>query len=464
MTGLETMKNKKAITLFGGTGDLTYRKLLPALYNLDALGKLEENFEVVIIGRRPYSQEDYINIVRDWVKEYARTKFDDEQFEAYAKRIVYFKMDMTNVEDYKLLQEFYTKEKITEHVYYYAVSPVFFITITNGLKKYCSENNAKVIIEKPFGENLQKAGELNERLAEFFGQEEIYHIDHYLGKEMIQNILSLRFKNIIFKGIWNKDFIENVQITAAETVGVGTRASYYDKSGALKDMVQNHLLQVLSIVAMEEPKEEGSVGIHNSQYNLLKSLKPIDNVHDNLVMAQYEGYLEEENIAPDSKTETYAALKLFIENERWSGVPFFIRTGKKLGDRETQVVVQFKAVGDVPGNVLIIKIQPDEGVYFQFSAKKPGTEQELQQISLDFCQSCILENRINTPEAYERLLDACFRGDRSLFSQWEQIVVSWNFVNDLLKKYHEQGSPLYTYPQGSMGPKEADEFVNWIRH
>lgn len=463
MTGLGTMENKTAITLFGGTGDLTYRKLLPALYNLNALGKLADDFKIVVIGRREYSQTDYIDIARTWVKEYARTKFDDEEFESYAKRIIYFKMNMTNEDDYAMLQEFYTKEDIQNHVYYFAVAPSFFMIITNGLQKHCSENNAKVIIEKPFGEDLEKAGLLNDELEKFFNQDEIYHIDHYLGKEMIQNILSLRFKNIIFKGIWNKDFIENVQITAAETVGVGTRASYYDKSGALKDMVQNHLLQVLSLVAMEEPRGTESIRIHESQYNLLSALKPIEDVRDSLVMAQYEGYLQEENIPIDSKTETYAALKLYIDNERWEGVPFFIRTGKKMDNRETQVVVQFKAVGDVPGNVLIIRIQPDEGVYFQFNAKKPGTEQELQQISLDFCQSCILENRINTPEAYERLLDACFKGDRSLFSQWDQIVASWTFVNKLIAKYEEQGSPLYTYEQGSKGPKEADELVNWVK-
>ena len=463
MTGLETMGNKTAITLFGGTGDLTYRKLLPALYNLNGLGKLADDFKIVVIGRREYSQADYINIFRNWVKEHARTKFDDEQFESYAKRIIYFKMNMTNEDDYAMLQEFYAREDIQNHVYYFAVAPSFFMTITNGLKKHCSENNAKVIIEKPFGEDLEKAGLLNNELEKFFNQDEIYHIDHYLGKEMIQNILSLRFKNIIFKGIWNKDFIENVQITAAETVGVGTRASYYDKSGALKDMVQNHLLQVLSLVAMEEPKGTESSRIHESQYNLLSALKPIEDVRDSLVMGQYEGYLQEENIPADSKTETYAALKLYVDNERWQGVPFFIRTGKKMDSRETQVVVQFKAVGDVLGNVLIIRIQPDEGVYFQFNAKKPGTEKELQQISLDFCQSCILENRINTPEAYERLLDACFKGDRSLFSQWDQIVASWTFVNDLIAKYEEQGSPLYTYEQGSKGPKEADKLVNWVK-
>ena len=463
MTGLGTMENKTAITLFGGTGDLTYRKLLPALYNLNVLGKLADDFKIVVIGRRAYTQSEYIDIARTWVKEYARTKFDDEQFNAYANRIIYFKMDMTNEDHYEMLQEFYNKEDIQNHVYYYAVAPSFFITITNGLKKYCSENNAKVIIEKPFGEDLENAGLLNDNLAEFFKQEEIYHIDHYLGKEMIQNILSLRFENIIFKGIWNKDFIENVQISAAETVGVGTRASYYDESGALKDMVQNHLLQVLSLVAMEEPKEDGSRGIHESQYNLLSAMKPIVDVHESLVMGQYEGYLQEANIPAVSKTETYAALKLFVDNERWEGVPFYIRTGKMLDKRETQVVVQFKAVGTSPGNVLIIKIQPEEGVYFQFNAKKPGADQELQPISLDFCQSCILENIMNTPEAYERLLDDCFKEDRSLFSQWHQIVVSWTFVNELIAKYKEQGSPLYTYERGSKGPIEAEKLVNWVK-
>ena len=213
MTGLEIMESRNAITLFGGTGDLTYRKLLPALYNLDVLGKLDDEFKIIVIGRRPYTPDQYIEIARDWVKEHARTKFDEEQFSSYSRRIIYFKMDMTDEEEYRILQMFYDLMRIDQHVYYYAVAPSFFLTITRGLKKYCSENNAKVIVEKPFGENLEKAGMLNDELAEFFGQDEIYHIDHYLGKEMIQNILSLRFKNIIFKGIWNKDFIENIQIS-----------------------------------------------------------------------------------------------------------------------------------------------------------------------------------------------------------------------------------------------------------
>lgn len=449
----------KAITIFGGSGDLTYRKLLPAMYNLFVLNKLDDNFKIVGIGRRDYTTKDYVEIARGWMKEHSRKKYTDETFDKFAERIIYFKMDISDEEEYSRLQQFYGEENITEHVYYYAVAPSMFIPVTNGLKKYCSENHAKVIIEKPFGENLENATELNDKLAEFFGQDEIFHIDHYLGKEMIQNIMSVRFNNAIFKGIWNKDFIDSVQITAAESVGVETRAGYYDKSGAMKDMVQNHLLQVLSIVAMEEPT--GNT-MHKEQFELLNALKPVENVEGNLVMGQYEGYLDENNIAPNSKTETFVAMKVEIDNDRWRGVPFFIRTGKKMKTRESQVIVKFKSNNDAPSNLLIIKVQPTEGIYLKFNAKKPGTDNDLQEVSMDFCQSCILENRMNTPEAYERLLDACFNNDRMLFSKWDQIVVSWNYVNKLLEKHKEANSPLYTYPQESMGPEEANKLTDWI--
>lgn len=452
------MKNS-AITLFGGSGDLTYRKLLPAMYNLFVLGKLDDDFKIIGIGRRNYTTKDYVEITREWMKDYSRKKYVEETFNEFAKKIIYFKMDISNEEEYERLQKFYKKENIVSHIYYYAVAPSMFLTVTNGLKKYCSENNAKVIIEKPFGENLENATELNSKLAEFFGQDEIYHIDHYLGKEMIQNILSLRFNNAIFKGIWNKDFIDSIQITAAESVGVETRAGYYDKNGAMKDMVQNHLLQVLSIVAMEEPT---SNTMHKEQFELLNSLKKVSDVNSNLVMGQYNGYLEEDNIAENSKTETYVALKVEIDNERWRGVPFFIRTGKKMQTRESQVIVKFKSENQAPANLLIIKIQPTEGIYLKFNAKKPGTDNELQEVSMDFCQSCILENRMNTPEAYERLLYACFNGDRMLFSKWDQIVVSWNYVNDLLEKHRLSDSPLYKYDQLSMGPEKANKLTDWV--
>lgn len=458
MTGLKKPQNS-AITLFGGSGDLTYRKLLPAMYNLHVLNQLDENFKIIAIGRREYTTKNYIEISKKWVEEFSRKKFDEEKFQEFAKRITYFKMDISVIEQYEFLQQFYQSNCIENHIYYYAVAPSFFLPITKGLEKYCRDNHAKVIIEKPFGEDLETAEKLNESLAQFFGQDEIYHIDHYLGKEMIQNILSIRFKNAIFKGIWNRDFIDHIQISALESVGVGSRAGYYDKSGALKDMVQNHLLQLLSIVTLEESDNQD---FSSAQFALLNSLRPIENIEENLVMGQYAGYLDELNIAPNSKTETYVALKLFIDNERFKDVPIYIRTGKKMNNRESQVVIKFKPVGNQEGNVLIIKIQPDEGVYLQFNAKKPGSEQEIQKVTMDFCQSCVLENRINTPEAYERLLFACMNGDRSLFSKWDQIALSWHFINDLLDKYKNSDQKLYIYEPNSEGPKKAESLIQWI--
>ncbi len=446
------------ITLFGGSGDLTYRKLLPAMYNLEVLGMLKDNFRIIAIGRRDYSTADYIGIAKKWIQDYSRKQFDEATFIRYSARISYFKMDISNMEEYRRLQDYYQSLEVDKHIYYYAVAPSLFLPITDGLAKYCRDNKAQVIVEKPFGETLAAATELNGKLESFYGKENVYHIDHYLGKEMIQNILSIRFHNAIFRGIWNKDYIQDVQITAAEKVGVGTRAGYYDQSGALRDMVQNHLLQVLSIVGLEAPN--GNIAAR--QYELLSAIRPIENVEEQVVMGQYEGYLEEENIPKDSRTETYVAVKLFVDNPRWEGVPFYIRTGKKMREQESKVVIRFKSELGEANNVLIIRIQPDEGIYLKFNAKKPGTEQELQTVSMDFCQSCVLENRINTPEAYERLIYSAFKQDQSLFSKWDQIVVSWHFVNDLLQQYKAAGRPLYHYAEGSCGPAEADKLVDWV--
>lgn len=461
MTGWGIMENK-AITLFGGTGDLTYRKLLPALYHLNLLGKLEDNFRIIAVGRREYSREDYLKIAKEKIREFSRTDLQEEAFEEFQKKLYYFQMDIAVEEDYAKLQEYYLKNKITRHFYYYAVAPDFFLKITNALKKYCEKNQASVIIEKPFGENLENARELNEKLAEFFGEKDIYHIDHYLGKEMIQNILTVRFTNALFKGIWNREFIENVQITAYETVGVETRAAYYDKAGAMKDMVQNHLLQVLSMVAMEEPKESRVEYMGEAQYRVLESIQALEDLPSQLVLGQYEGYLEEANIQEGSKTESFVAMKLFLDNERWRGIPFFIRTGKKMGEKDTKVVIQFKETNGNPGNVLVIRIQPEEGIFLQFNIKKPGTEEELERVSMDFCQSCSLENALNTPEAYERLLLAYFQEDKSLFSKWDQIVLSWNFIDNLMREYRRQNLELYSYQVGSLGPQKALEMVDWI--
>lgn len=452
---------RRALTLFGGSGDLTYRKLLPALYNLESLGKLEKEFRIIALGRRDYTTEIYLEIAKKWIIEHARKQYDESVFQAFSSRLTYFKMDISQEKEYARLQAFYEQNQIEEHIYYYAVAPELFLPITKALKIHSSHNKAKVIIEKPFGEDLENARQLNASLAEFFGQKDIFHIDHYLGKEMIQNISALRFQNTVFAGIWNKDFIESIQIVAAEKEGIGTRAGYYDQTGAMKDMVQNHLLQVLSIVAMEEPLSHQAVDIHQEQFKVLQSLKPITDIKENLLLGQYDGYLSEPNIPPQSKTETFVALKLYIENERWQGVPFFICTGKKLKYRETFVVVRFKARGKMPPNLLILKIQPEEGVQFQFSIKKPGTLNEFEEICISESERTGAKN--NTPEAYERLLSACFENDRSLFTHWEQIVLSWNYVNGLLEAYQKEGGRLLSYAPDTLGPEEMHGWTDWFK-
>ena len=309
-----------------------------------------------------------------------------------------------------------------------------------------------------FGKDLASARELNAQLEAFFAPDQIYHIDHYLGKEMVRNIQTIRFMNPIFANIWNHDYIENIQISAMEEVGVETRGSYYDQSGALKDMVQNHLFQILSIVAMEPMRDNSREEMHRCQLDALKHLRKVSalKLEDTLILAQYDGYLKEKDVAADSKTETYAALRLFIDNERWQGTPFYLRTGKKLDRREMEIIITFKRpLPTADPNILIIKIQPTEGVYVRFNIKKPGNSEEIVPASMDFCQSCQEINRINTPEAYERLLMAVALGDASWFSQWDQIETSWEYVDQLKQRAVNEFLPIHVYQPGSEGPDEA---------
>lgn len=449
-------------TIFGGTGDLTFRKLLPALYNLQAQSKLEEDFSIVIIGRRDYDHAGYCEEAAGWIKQYARLPYRMDEFERFARRIHYVQMDFTGLENYERLNAFYKERHLHNHVFYFAVAPRFFAVIAKGLEQVEKACTGKVIIEKPFGEDLESARVLNEDLERFFTKERMFHIDHYLGKEMVRNMQAIRFMNPIFQDVWNAKYIEHVQISAMETVGVENRGGYYDQSGALKDMVQNHLFQILSIVAMEQPGELMLAGeeMHREQIRVLSSLHTPENIEDSLVLGQYRGYREEKAVAEDSVTETYAALKVFLDNDRWRGMPFYIRTGKKLGHREMQVLVVFKsAAPQVESNILNIKIQPTEGVYLQFNIKKPGEEDEIAQAKMDFCQSCSFINQMNTPEAYERLLGACVRGERFWFSQWDQIEASWKYVDDIRKRYHEKNLPVYEYEPGTYGPGAAEKML-----
>ncbi len=401
------------LTIFGGTGDLTFRKLLPALYTMDITGKLPQDSRITIIGRRDYDSSHYRRISRDWVEKFTRLSFEEKAFDRFSEKIDYYRMDFSRLEAYHGLNHYYRENDISSHIFYFAVAPRFFSAITEGLKLVHGSSSGKVILEKPFGENLAAATALNTELEAFFGPEHIYRIDHYLGKEMVRNIQAIRFSNPIFTDVWNSRYIESVQISALEDMGVETRGGYYDASGALKDMVQNHLFQILSIMAMERPEEFSPRGLHDAQLDVFRCLRPADetSIESTLVLGQYEGYRGEPLVKPDSQTETYGALRLFIDNERWKGTPFYIRTGKKTGKREIELAVIFRRpYPDVEPNILIIKIQPTEGVYLQFNIKRPGDSEDIIPAKMDFCQNCSLIHQLNTPEAYERLITACMAG------------------------------------------------------
>lgn len=466
MNGGHLMMNEWTFTIFGGTGDLTYRKLLPALYNLYVSGQCK-TFRIVIIGRRSYDHDSYCTIIKEWIKQFVRMPYCDEAFEEFSAKLYYHQMDFTKEDTYQELDNFYRTHQMQHHIFYFAVAPRFFEAIANGLQYVSNAQKGRVVIEKPFGEDLISAEKLNERLEAFFSPHHIYHIDHYLGKEMVRNIQTIRFLNPIFANIWNHDHIEHVQISAMEEVGVETRGSYYDQSGALKDMVQNHLFQILSIIAMEPMNSYTREDMHQKQLEALRALRdPKElSMQDTLVLGQYDGYQKEDQVAFDSETETYAALRLFIDNERWKGTPFYIRTGKKLNQREMEVVITFKA--PYPGidpNILIIKIQPTEGVYVRFNIKKPGNSEDIVPVSMDFCQSCLDINRINTPEAYERLLMAVIQEDLSWFSKWDQIEISWNYIDQLKRRAREEHLPIALYPSNSCGPQEAEDLLKQHGH
>lgn len=459
------MHNAQVFTIFGGTGDLTFRKLIPALYNMQAAGKEELCTRVVVVGRRDYTSQEYRVLARDWVEKFARLHYKEEIYQKLAERILYYRMDFTQEDAYAGLEEFYRNIDAREHIFYFAVAPRFFCTIVNGLKKVSGACAGKVVLEKPFGENLTAAAALNRTMEGFFGPDHIYRIDHYLGKEMVRNIQTIRFANPIFSSIWDSRHISCIQISALEEVGVETRGGYYDHSGALKDMMQNHLFQILTIVAMEQPASLAVEDMHLEQMRALSSLRMSQDISKSMVLGQYEGYRQEPAVDGNSSTETYAALRLMADNDRWRGMPFYIRTGKKLGRREMQVAVVFKspAAGMEP-NILNIKIQPTEGVYLQFNIKRPGETEDIIQAKMDFCQSCSFINQMNTPEAYERLIGACIRGERSWFSQWDQVESSWRYVDAIRDMYQDAGLPVYPYSPGGDGPDMAANLLRGYGH
>lgn len=435
---------KTKLVIFGATGDLTKRKLLPALYNLEAVNLLPEDMKVISVGRREIDSDIYKEKALDAIKSFSRNEPDLDIWKRLCEKIEYLKMDFTKQEEYHKLSNIYADTKQT--IFYLAVAPEYFETITLNLKPLLKEFPLppRVVIEKPFGYDLNSAILLNNLLVETYGEENIYRIDHYLGKEMLQNIMFIRFGNTIFEPIWNRDYIEQIQIISSETIGIETRGNYYERAGAIRDMLQSHLLQLVSLIAMDRPKDLKTETIRDEKVKVLSALRPQTEAEqkDYLVFGQYgrlddiPAYREEKNVSPDSNTETFVALRLLLNSERWQGVPFYIMTGKRLPVKKTEIIIQFKKLPspyndeDLKNNQLVFKIQPEEGVYFEFNAKKPGTLEEIVPVKMDFCQNC--EVGINSPEAYERLLLDVIKGDATLFTRWDEVEHSWRFVESII--------------------------------
>lgn len=467
--------NSNTFVIFGGTGDLTHRKLMPALYNLLKENNLPRSFAVVSIGRRNLSREEYLEQIKTSIITYGRYPFDEDTWSELRNLIYYKQMDFTDIAEYESLKSFLNEVDIKHHtngnrIYYLAVAPEFFEVIVDNLAKTNLNKHegkfTRVMIEKPFGRNLQSAIYLNQKIIEVFGEENTYRIDHYLGKEMLQNIMVIRFANSLFEPVWNKDYIEQIQITASETIGVGSRGNYYENAGAIRDMVQSHLLQLLSLIAMERPKDLSPNSVRDEKVKVLQKLKPTnkEDIKKSVVRGQYKSYRHEPNVSPTSNTETFVALKLEVDTPRWKNVPFYVRTGKKLPRKAIEIIIQFKHpekmlydnLTSIP-NMLIIKVQPQEGIYLVFNAKKPGTKNTIIPVQMDFCQNC--DVGINTPEAYERLLLDAFNGDSTLFARWDEVLYSWKFIDAIIETWQDDNVNLPHYEDGSYGPEEANALL-----
>ncbi|MDF2541202.1 MAG: glucose-6-phosphate dehydrogenase [Herbinix sp.] len=475
------------LVIFGGTGDLTHRKLMPALYNLVLDKLLPEHFAIVSVGRREKTQEQYQKEVYDTIRKYSRNKLSETYWAGLKEMIYYYQFDFIDQEGYYGLKNFLEQldQKVKSEgnrVFYMAVAPEYFETIVQGLQlsDMAKKSGAwsRLIIEKPFGKDLKTARKLNSKLLEVFDENSIYRIDHYLGKEMIQNIMVLRFCNSIFESIWNNKFIDNIQISLTEKLGVGTRGGYYEHSGAMRDMVQNHIIQILSLVAMEPPVNLKTDSIRTEKQKVIEAIEEItpEFLRDNVVFGQYgkgmidgipvPAYREEENVPSNSTTETFVAVKLHINNFRWAGTPFYIRTGKRLGTSSAEIVIQFKEMPNIlyfkerdiqEPNLLVIRIQPNVGVFFQFNTKDFNTHHDIVPTKMD--TSYFSPTQGNTPEAYERLIYDILRGDATLFSRWDEVEAAW-MVADQMIKYREQKKHQFpNYDSGSMGPVRAFELL-----
>ena len=477
-----TISDNNTIVIFGASGDLTYRKLIPALYHLYASNQLCDSFSILGISRTQYDDESYREKMKNSLQEMEKT--DPETLVKFCEHLHYQALNTSEVQDYgllvtklDLLAEKYQLEQ-QNTLFYLATPPSLYGVIPSCLAAHGlnDESNGwkRLIIEKPFGYDLASALQLGKDIHQHFEEHQIYRIDHYLGKETVQNLLVLRFSNVMFEPLWNRNFIEYVEITGSEFLGVEERGGYYDGSGAMRDMFQNHLLQVLAMVGMESPSAINADAMRDEIAKVLKSLQPIsdDDLRNNLVLGQYTesevrgkflpSYRDEHGVADDSRTETYVGLKMFINNWRWNGVPFYVRTGKRLPTRVTEVVVHFKKTphpafaANAPENKLVIRIQPDEGIQMRFGLKEPGSGFKVKDVSMDFHYQSLTETTMLT--AYERLLLDALNGDATLFARSDAVNACWKFVQPILD-FKQDPQSLFGYACGTWGPKEADQLL-----
>jgi glucose-6-phosphate 1-dehydrogenase len=487
--GLERLPvHPTTLVIFGATGDLARRKLLPGIYNLAHEGALPERFNLVGVSRGDESDEGFQQMAREAIQQFSRREADPKVLDSLVGRMRYVAGSFDEDSVYERLGEVATEFDqeagiAYNRLFYLSVAPTFFPLIAEKLGGHglhrSEDAQVRMIIEKPFGTDLDSALELNRRLLSVFDEKQIFRIDHYLGKETVQNMLVLRFANGIFEPLWNRSYIDSVQITAAEDIGIGSRAGYYDKSGALRDLVQNHMLQLLMLLAMEPPVSFDADAVRDEKVKVLHAINPPtpEQVPEMAVRAQYSagasggeeavGYLDEEGVPDESITETYAAVRLKIDNWRWAGVPFYLRTGKRLARKTTEIAVTLKPVPHlafkqqgslgVEPNQLILSVQPNEGVSLKLVAKIPGARMAVRPVNMEFLYGTSFLSQ--SPEAYERLIMDTMRGDATLFARDDEVEAAWAICDPILEAWENTRGPLPKYEAGSAGPEEADALL-----